>query len=176
MRGDASNKWRREFRDLAAMKQQIDRFVAGEMAAFQQDRHSIFFGESAHGAIHRLSIFDCFAEQSCGFIEIRCNQSCERKQFRFVKSDGVGAKKLIAARRDHDRIDNQRDVGLACKVDKDSRHGGDDFARAKQSALDCRNGKTFREHLDLLAHNRAAQRLNARNFARRFRDDAGDGC
>ena len=51
---------------------------------------------------------------------------------------------------------------------------GNDSGGAEQASLDRANLEIINKHLDLLANNSRADRLNPRNFAGNFRDDAGD--
>src|SRR5207245_7041222 len=91
--------------------------------------------------------------------------------------DSRGFKERIAARRDKDRIDHQWNPWRKhlVYVPYRLRYGGNDFARAKQASLDRSDRKRFCEDFDLLANNSRASRLNPRNFAGNFRDNAGDG-
>src|SRR5438128_2412681 len=58
MSGDAADKPRRQFDEVAARKQNIDSVLAGQMAAFQQHRRAIFVRERLRRLSHSLLVWN----------------------------------------------------------------------------------------------------------------------
>src|SRR4029077_13656147 len=151
--------------------------MAGEMTAFEQDRDAVFFREFLSSNAHGGKIANRLAEQLVRFVEVGRNQSGERKTFFLVKLDRGWAETLRAAGGDEHRIDHERKLpaDLTGKIDKRSRDRGNNFGGVKQPGLDRGDWEILEENCDLLANDLRAHRLDARNFSRDFRHDAGDG-
>ena len=177
MGGNAAHERRGELDDAVASKEQVNGLIAGEMTALEQDRHAVFFREFFSSNAHGGKIANRFAEQPGRFVEVGRDQGGERKQFCLVKLDRVGAQKLRAAGRDDHRIDHERNlpVDLAGKIDQRSRDRGNNFGGVKQPGLDRGDWEILEENCDLLVNHFRAHWLDAGNFSRDFRHNAGDG-
>ncbi len=147
MRGDAAGKRRGEFDHIVAREKQIDGGITREMAAFQQHRHTISFGQDFSGFMHGRKITDRLADQPAGLTEVWRQQGSEREQFPFVDLNRVVLEQSVAAGRDHYWIDHERDWSVRPKRPRDFR---DDSAGEKQPGLDRRHRETAEQHFDLI--------------------------
>ena len=167
---DARSKWSGEFGDFSTGVQEIDCLSAGEMSAFEHDRHAVLISKSMRRFFHCLSILDFFAEEFGRFIQIWGNECGERKQMFFVGTDRSRLEKRIAAGSRDDGIDYQ--WARASSFDhlgdcSDNLHG------VEEPSLNRGDGKISSEHIDLVAHHLRADWFNARDFTGDFRNDAG---
>src|SRR5262249_2517518 len=171
---DATHKRRRELCQFAIVKKQVDRLVAAQMAAFQQNRGMILLRQSFFSSLHLLVGVDRRPKQCGGFVEIRSNQRRERKQFLLIGFNSSRLEKIVATCRNHYRIDHKWDrprcffVGILNRP----RDGRNNFCRAEQSCLNGADRKIFEQHFNFLANHRRRYRFNPRNFPRNFRHDA----
>ena len=121
--------------------------------------------------MHCGQISNRIVQQACCLVQVGRDQGREREKFALVNLDGLGLKQDVTAGCNHDWIDHEP---VPFCFSQTPHHLRDDFCIAKQTSLDRSDREIFQRKLDLLAHDFRIGRLDARNFPRCFRDDAGD--
>lgn len=168
---DAGDKRRGKFRDRAGIEEQIGRDLTMEMTPLEQKARPEFARQFFARRPHLREIAHWSSGQGGRLGHVWGHECGAGKESGAISRNRCRLQQRIAAGRNHDRIDDERNMSELLE------HVGnrlDDLRRVKHARFD-RSDREMREtKLDLFAHVFRVDAIDPRHFAGHFRDHASD--